>query len=232
MGGVFAVVVIAAAVGMTLLYFDAGRKAQVAREQRAAAVDAGDIAKSRTWEARVSEAAALRWSGRPERRFLAFDALREAAAITSEHEVPGNLKRLRDSAIACLAIADMRPIDSWKGNPGYGEMVSADPALTSYATTFPDGRISIQRYPDRSEVLELPGSGEPVSRVLRFSPDGSHIAAAVRAGFGLEFEIVERAEHRPRGRCRGRRQQGVHVFSGWETCGSRASGWKHRGHRY
>ena len=56
-------------------------------------------------------------------------------------------------------------------------MVSADPALTSYATTFPDGRISIRRYPDRSEILELPGSGEPVSRVLRFSPDGSRIAA-------------------------------------------------------
>jgi serine/threonine protein kinase/WD40 repeat protein len=182
---VFTAVVIAAGIGMTVLYFDAGRKAQLAREQRAEAemergkaVDAGDIAQSRTWEARLSEAAALRWSGKPERRFLAFDALREAAAITSEHDEPGNLKRLRDSAIACLAIVDMRPIDSWKGNPGYGEMVSADAALVSYATTFPDGRISIRRYPEKNLLLDLPGGGEPVGGVLRFSPDGGRLAAA------------------------------------------------------
>ena len=117
--GVFTVVVIAAAIGMTLLYLDRGREAQVAREQRAVAVDAEDEAKSRTWEARLSEAAALRWSGKPERRFLAFDALRDAAAITGQHDDPENLKRLRDSAIACLAIVDMRPASptyrAWTG---------------------------------------------------------------------------------------------------------------------
>ena len=179
---VFTVVVIAAAIGMTMLYFDAGRKAEVAREQRAAAVDAENLAQNQTWEARVSEAAALRWSGKPERRFLAFEALREAAAITSQHDAPGNLKRIRDSAIACLAIVDMRPVDSWRGNPGYGEMVCADPSLVSYATTFPDGRISISSYPERAVLLEIAGTGEPVNRVLRFSPDGRQLAAAYGTG--------------------------------------------------
>jgi WD40 repeat protein/tRNA A-37 threonylcarbamoyl transferase component Bud32 len=187
--GVFTVVVIAAAIGMTLLYLDRGREAQVAREQRAVAVDAEDEAKSRTWEARLSEAAALRWSGRPERRFLAFEALREAAAITGQHDDPDNLKRLRDSAIACLAIVDMRPVDSWKGNPGYGEMVSADASLESYAITFPDGRISILGYPDHGKRREFPGDGTPVSRVLRFSPDGSRIAAAYGTGDAWNLKL-------------------------------------------
>lgn len=180
--GVFTVVVIAAAIGMTLLYVDRGREAQVAREQRAAAVDAEDEAKSRTWEARLSEAAALRWSGKPERRFLAFEALREAAAITGQHDDPDNLKRLRDSAIACLAIVDMRPMDSWKGNPGYGEMVSANASLESYAITFPDGRISILSYPAHGKLRELPGHGTPVGRVLRFGPEGRQLAAAYGTG--------------------------------------------------
>jgi WD40 repeat protein/tRNA A-37 threonylcarbamoyl transferase component Bud32 len=186
---VFTAVVLSATLGMTMLYFDAGRKAKVAREQRAAAevergkaVDAGDIAQSRTWEARVSQAAALRWSGKPERRFLAFDALREAAAITSEHHVPGNLKRLRDSAIACLAMVDMRPVDSWKGNPRYGEMVSADATLSRYATTSPEGGISIHGYPDHNSLLDLPGNGKPVRRVLRFSQDGGVLAAVYEGG--------------------------------------------------
>jgi serine/threonine protein kinase/WD40 repeat protein len=179
---VFTLLVIVAAIGMTVLYVDRGREAMVAREQRAAAVDAEDLAKSRTWEARLSEAAALRWSGRPERRFLAFEALREAAAITCQLDDPDNMKRLRDSAIACLAIVDMRPMDSWKGNPGYGEMVSADASLQSYAITFPDGRISISSYPERKLLLDIPGNGIPVSRVLRFSPDGNRLAAAYGTG--------------------------------------------------
>lgn len=193
---VFTVVVIVAAIGMTILYLDRIREAkdardqrrvaeeaaEDAREQRAAAEDAEDVALRQTWEARVSEAAALRWSGKPERRFLAFDALREAAAITDGHGDLDNLKRLRDSAIACLAIVDLRPIDSWKGNPGYGEMVSSDALLTRYATTFPDGRIAIHSYPERKNLLELPGSGEPVDRVLRFSPDGDHLAAVYGLG--------------------------------------------------
>jgi WD40 repeat protein/tRNA A-37 threonylcarbamoyl transferase component Bud32 len=187
--GVFTVVVIGAAIGMTVLYVDRGREAKVAREQRAAAVDSEDVAQRQTWEARVSEAAALRWSGKPERRFLAFDALREAAAITNGHDDPANLKRLRDSAIACLAIVDLRPIDTWKGNPGYGEMVSADAALTRYATTFPDGRISISSYPEREVLLDIPGAGDPVDRVLRFSPDGDHLAAAYNAGAAWRLKL-------------------------------------------
>jgi WD40 repeat protein/tRNA A-37 threonylcarbamoyl transferase component Bud32 len=187
--GVFSTVVISAAIGMTMLYFVAGRKEQ-------AAVAAEDIAQRRTWDARVSEAEALRWSGRPERRFLAFDALHEAVAITSKHDETEKMKRMRDSAIACLSIVDMRPVDSWKGNPGYGELVSADATLSRYAITFQDGRISIHGYPDRRMILEIPGAGAPVSRVLRFSPEGACLAGAygAEAVWKLKLWNTRRAE--------------------------------------
>jgi serine/threonine protein kinase/WD40 repeat protein len=193
---VFLAFVLSAAIGMTALYFDARGKEQVAREQTAAAeiertkaVEAGKLAQSRTWEARVSQAAALRWSGKPERRFQAFDAIREAAAMTSEREVPGNMKRLRESTIANLSIVDMQPVDSWKGNPGYGDIVAANPALTRYANTFPDGRITIHRYPDHGIQREIPGDGRPVKWVLRFSPDGNRLAAAYLATDGTGWTM-------------------------------------------
>jgi serine/threonine protein kinase/WD40 repeat protein len=179
---VISVVILAGAVGMTMLYFHAEREARTAGVEREKAIGAGQIAQRRTWEARMAQVSALRWSGRPERRFEAFDALREAASIPSELEVPGNLSRMRDAAIACLSIVDMKPADSWRGNPGNGLMVSADRNLTRYACTFPDGRIVIRRYPEHSIVAELPGEGQPVNWILRFSRDGKHLAAAYGSG--------------------------------------------------
>jgi WD40 repeat protein len=80
-------------------------------------------------------------------------------------------------------------MDSWKGNPGYGERVSANASLESYAITFPDGRISISSYPERKLLLDIPGNGEPVSRVLRFSQDGSQLAAAYGMGDAWHLKL-------------------------------------------
>ena len=175
--GVFAMVVMAAAIGMTMLYFDAQRKAKVANEERQNAIDAEKIAETNAWKSHMGLAGELRWSGKPEGRYKAFEALREAAAITSEIDVPANFKRLRDSVIACLSMVDMRPLASWEISRDVG-MVSADGSLTTYATTSPDGGISIRRCTDQTLVRELPGDGMPVVGVLRFSPDGSRLAAA------------------------------------------------------
>jgi serine/threonine protein kinase/WD40 repeat protein len=163
---VISVVVIAAAVGMTLLYLD-GLKEK--------------------FKALLLQVEANRWSDKPGRRFEAFDALRKAAAIPFALRVPNNLKRLRDSTIACLAIIDMRPVDSWQGNADYDVTVVPDGSLTRYAITFRDGRIAIHRYPDRSLMLDLPGDGQAVNPVLRFSPSGDGLAAA--CGTNQEWEL-------------------------------------------
>ena len=196
--GVFTVVVIAAAIGMTMLYFDAGRKAKVASDQRAVAEierqkasdqraaaeierqkanAAGELARTNTWRSHMRLAGELRWSGKPEGRYKAFDALREAAAIGSELKEPGNLKWLRDSVIACLSMVDMKPLPPWDTGSDIS-MVSAGDRLTNYAMAFPDGRIRVHRLEVHRPVCELPGHGEPPGGVLRFNPDGSRLAAA------------------------------------------------------
>ncbi len=165
---VISVVVLAAAIGMTWLYLD-GLKEK--------------------FEALLHQAEANRWSDKPGKRFEAFDALTKAAAIPGALRVPNNLKRLRDSTIACLAIIDMRPVDSWQGNADYGETVVPDGSLTRYAITFPDGRIAIHRYPDRSLMLDLPGDGQAVNPVLRFSPNGDGLAAAYGTNQAWELKL-------------------------------------------
>ena len=172
---VFMTAMLMAAIGMTLLYFDSKRKEEEARKQ--------------AWEALIAEAAALRWSGKPARRFQAFAALRAAAAMPTVCALPGNEARLRDSVIACLAIVDMQPLLSWKGNPGYGEMVAADPALGRYAILEPEGGIALYRFPSRDLERRLPGGGRRVENVLRFSPDGSHLAAAYGGPSGWQLKL-------------------------------------------
>ena len=157
-------VVLSATIGMAVLYFRAER--------------GSDEAEKRKWEALLAQADALRWSGQPERRFKAFDALHEAAAASAQLERPGNKNRLRDSVIACLSIVDMRPVASWKGNPGLGKMVVSNRLLTSYACTFPDGSVSVFSYPKHELVGALPGNGVAVAGVLQFSPGGGRLAVA------------------------------------------------------
>ena len=183
---VISLVVLAAAVGMIVL---AKRGETAARELQKVAESEREKGRQSTFEALMQQAAALRWSGKPGRRFEAFDALTKAAAIPMPitRAEPNNQNRLRDSAIACLAIVDMRPLDCWQGNPDYGTMVVPDGALTRYAITYPDGRIAIHRYPDRRRMLELPGTGQPVNSLLRFSPDASGLAAAY--GTHLQWQL-------------------------------------------
>ncbi len=182
---VFMIVVLVAAIGMTALYFDKKREASATERERTKAVEAERVAERQTWESLLSQVAALRWSGEPERRFQALKALREAAAMEREANEPGNEVRLRDSTIACLAIVDMQALHEWSPYPDQAEMMAADPALTRYASTAADGRILLHGYPDHRIQRELPGAGFPVAGVLRFSPDGSRLVAGYQSDAGL-----------------------------------------------
>lgn len=167
--------------GMTALYFNAEKKADVASERRIEA-------ESLTWDALMGEATALRWSPKSGRRFAALDALQKALGMIGKDASPLNMKRLRDSTIACLAIVDIRPVAEWKGTPGNGEMVAVAPGFAAYAMSFPDGGLALHGYPDHKMQREFPGTGKPVSGILRFSPDGTRLAAAY--GSAAEWQMM------------------------------------------
>lgn len=120
------------------------------------------------WKARLAQARAGRFSGLVGRRFQGLEALKEAASIRPTLEV-------RNEAIACLALADMKIIRAFEGFPLGSKGLAFDADLQRYARGDEHGDISIRRLADDVELLRLPGEGvHPV--VLLFSPDGKYLA--------------------------------------------------------
>ncbi len=188
---VISIVIIAAAIGMTLLYFHAQKETKIAREERKKAEDAESRARRETAAARLAEAGALRNGGKEARRFLAFAALEEATNFSSEEDRTATQNPLRDETIACLALVDMHPAKSWVQAPGFRGMVVSDRTLERYATTAADGRIAIHAFPDLSVLEELPGNAKAVGTVLDFSPDGTRLAVAYGAEGSLRLWTLD-----------------------------------------
>jgi serine/threonine protein kinase/WD40 repeat protein len=130
----------------------------------------GEAVRSALRNSYLSEARALRWSGREGRRFAALDAVAKAAKIR-----PG--PDLRDEAIASMALTDLRVLPEWEVVAPTPLWLAFDAALERYARSDDRGDISIRRVADHREVLRLPGPGYP-AWVPRFSPDGRYLAAA------------------------------------------------------
>ncbi len=143
---------------------------------------------------RVSNARALRNGGQVGRRFESLEALTNAAELfraLGELDEKRTLD-LRNEAIACLVLPDVRPGKAWKPDPDWSRPKNFDPQLQLYVvhsafdddTEKPDvrrGQLSVRRVANDQEVALLPGFG---SRVLatQFSPDSRYLAVKYEAG--------------------------------------------------
>jgi eukaryotic-like serine/threonine-protein kinase len=139
--------------------------------------------------AHLREAQAGRRGGLMGRRFGSLEALKKA---TEQFRALGQLddKRtleLRNEAIACLALADLKPGKERTPDPGWSRPYGFDPMLRYYvvrstADDYPEkpelhqGHLSIRRVADDREVAFLPGFGTRVTKV-QFSPNGCYLAA-------------------------------------------------------
>jgi eukaryotic-like serine/threonine-protein kinase len=137
--------------------------------------------------AQVREAQARRNSGLVGRRFESLEALKKAAehfrALGELDE--GRTRELRNEAIACLALADLKRGEGWTRDPGWSAPLAFDSTLQYYVVHderpevrgyVNQGHLSVRRVSDRREVAHLPGSGTRVMRA-EFSPDGRYLAA-------------------------------------------------------
>jgi WD40 repeat protein/tetratricopeptide (TPR) repeat protein len=138
--------------------------------------------------AHLREAQARRTSGLVGRRFESLEALRKAA---DHFRALGQLDEertleLRNEAIACLALADLKSGKEWTPDPGWSRPYGFDPALQHYvvrssADDHPEksdvhqGHLSVRRVADDREVAHLPGFGIRVAGTW-FSPDGRYLA--------------------------------------------------------
>jgi WD40 repeat protein len=103
-------------------------------------------------------------------RFDGLDGIRSLAEV-------GRSLELRNEAIACLALPDLRPnVAATRGVTNVMALALGE-NLDRYAVADVTGRISIRRWRDDSEVEALPDSIENVED-MQLSPRGAHIAAA------------------------------------------------------
>jgi hypothetical protein len=68
------------------------------------------------WDSLISEARAQQTSGRIGQRILSVGALKKAIDLLPEvGRTPDRLEAIRDTAIASIALSDMRKLGSWQG---------------------------------------------------------------------------------------------------------------------
>jgi serine/threonine protein kinase/WD40 repeat protein/tetratricopeptide (TPR) repeat protein len=142
----------------------------------------------------VSDAQARRNSGLMGRRFDSLEALTQAAG---HFRALGQLDEkltlnLRNEAIACLPLADLRAgrEQTPAGEPGLTWAVDATsryyvvriaPGNNPEKGEVREGQLSVRRVADHEEVASLPGFGARVNSAS-FSPDGRYLAVHYEGG--------------------------------------------------
>ena len=130
-----------------------------------------------TAAAHLAEARASRWSGKIGQRLRSLDELAAAARFAPTLE-------LRNEAIACLALTDVRMAKSWVGRSPDGCAWVMDRKFQREARSDARGNIEVNHiaedssHPDR---INLPGPGSHAF-TLKFSFDGSYLAAIYADG--------------------------------------------------
>ncbi|MCI0685014.1 MAG: serine/threonine-protein kinase [Gemmataceae bacterium] len=120
-------------------------------------------ARDQLFEALVSHAHAGRLSRQIGHRHDSLTALVKAAHIRRD-------ERLRDEAIAALALPDVRLLPGWRSPQGTPTAVSYGGQYRLYGRVDSQGIISLRRIPEDDEIQRIASRGSlPV--LLQFSPD-------------------------------------------------------------
>ena len=100
------------------------------------------------WNAHLAEAKATRLSGRLGQRFDSLSRIRQLVGNWPARE-------LRNHAIACMALADLRHLHSWTFQTG--RTLAFDGNLERYAEVQPDGSVLIKQVRDQNELALVVG---------------------------------------------------------------------------
>jgi serine/threonine protein kinase/WD40 repeat protein/tetratricopeptide (TPR) repeat protein len=181
------------AIGSTVAAWTLRDQLITIRHSEAQAHRARTEARAQLFGALQDRARAGRYSRRMGQRFDGLDALAEAARIARELKLPaGRLDPLRDEAIACLALPDLKATGRVISRPAGVRYTAFDSTLTRYALRFGD-RIEVRRVADDEEVARFIARGDRDPFVFGFSPDGRYLATADPPGYALTVWDIEKA---------------------------------------
>ncbi len=130
-------------------------------------------AKDSLWLSLYEQARARRFSRHMGQRLDSLDALAKAAGLRTD-------ERLRDEAIAAMALPDVRLGPTWRAwPPGHQQWSFAfDAQYRRYARANDKGAISIRSLPDDREIHSFVGPSTNVS-ALWLSPNGRYLVTLV-----------------------------------------------------
>jgi serine/threonine protein kinase/WD40 repeat protein len=139
----------------------------------------------------VGEAHGIRLSRRPGQRFDALRALGDASAIGRElHQPAAWFDRLRNEAIAALALPDVHITQEWEVDPAT-TWVEMNDDFSLYVCANDKGLCTIHRTADHTEIGRLEAWDEPVEAVF-----GAGRTLGVRGASG-RFELWDFSPTKP-----------------------------------
>jgi eukaryotic-like serine/threonine-protein kinase len=141
----------------------------------------------------TAQAQARRYSRRVGQRFESLDALARAAAIARELKLPPDkFDLLRDEAIACLALPDLKQTGRVIHRPPGVIATAFDSTMTRYALRFREGTIQVRSVADDAEIVHFDAQGDQEIFVFEFSPDGRYLATTHFPGYALTVWDIDR----------------------------------------
>jgi eukaryotic-like serine/threonine-protein kinase len=144
------------------------------------------------FHSKLNEAKARRYSRQMGQRFGGLEDLAEAAATARELKLPRErFDTLRNEAIACMALPDLKPTGRVTTLPAGVIAWAFDSTMIRYALRFRDGTIQVRRVADDGEVARFSGRGERENYIV-LSPDGRYLAATHYPGRELTVWDIER----------------------------------------
>jgi len=187
-----AVLMMAIAVGSTMAAFRIARESERARKAEIMALEKNREAKEELRSSYLAQARANRWSGRAGRRFESLEVLGKAAAIRPSLE-------LRNEAIACLTLADIRLLKQSEALKKQKESVCLDRNKERYAQADERGDVHVCRVSDDKQLMLLPGglADQPKPEIMQrlvlgFSPDGQLLAVCYPTGRARIWDVQRR----------------------------------------
>ena len=142
---------------------------------------AEDQAMHRLFDSRLAQARAGSLSRRVGQRFDSLGAVAQALKIARDLNLgEERLLELRNAAISCLALPDLRIAKKWNSWPNTWS-VGFDSKMERYARVDRQGVVHIHRAADDAEICRLAGMG-PGDAWAYFSPDGRFLALSPAAG--------------------------------------------------
>jgi serine/threonine protein kinase/WD40 repeat protein/tetratricopeptide (TPR) repeat protein len=150
--------------------------------------------RERLFESLTSQARGLRLSRRMGQRFESLRVLGQAAAIGRALGLPRErFETLRDEAIACLTLPDLKAVGPVADKHAPNPVVVFDASMSRCAQAYHD-MVQVRGVADDHEIVRLPPLGKGDDPILRFSPDGRYLATNQDPNYALKvWDIQHRA---------------------------------------